>query len=75
MRLNIYLFTLLAVSLSFCAFSAEKEHNDKEHKKAESNLDHKHWKKAHGSGVPKKEVVRKPGSNNKKSDKNRAIRN
>ena len=39
----------------------EPEHNDKEHVEAEKELDHKYWEKAHGSGTPDKETVRKPG--------------
>lgn len=67
MKLNKYLFLLLATSVSFSALSEEptKTHNDKEHDKAESNLDHEHWEKAHGSGATDKKEGRKPGGTNK----------
>jgi hypothetical protein len=80
MKLNKYLFLLLATSLSFSALSEEptKNHDDKEHDKAESNLDHGHWEKAHGSGdgATVKKEGRKPGGTNgvKSSTKSRAIR-
>ena len=49
---SIILITGLSFSLS--AISNDDDHNDKEHEKAEKNLDDKHWDKAHGSGVPDK---------------------
>jgi len=60
---NFFCITLIILFFGFTsvAFSSdEPAHNDKEHEQAEKNLDHPHWEKAHGSGVPDK-PERKPG--------------
>lgn len=60
-KIGVLVF-ILGAFLSFSVIAAEKdkEHNDKEHEKAEKNLDHEHWEKAHGSGVPDKQPERHP---------------
>lgn len=58
-KIGISVFVLSAL-LSFSVAATDKEHNDKEHEKAEKDLDHGHWEKAHGSGVPDKQPERHP---------------
>lgn len=58
---------LLALIFAPCIYATEPDHNDKEHEKAEKDLDHKHWQKAHGSGVPDN-PKREPPSKPEKSD-------
>ncbi|WP_158972786.1 hypothetical protein [Paraglaciecola sp. L3A3] len=75
MKFYKYLVLLFTLSFSFSVLSEEPKHDDKEHKKAESNLDHKHWEKAHGSATPEKKEGRKPSVKpSKKSDSARVIR-
>lgn len=52
--------TVIISLFSVSAFASDKEHDDKEHVQAEKDLGHPHWEKAHGSGVPDKQPVRKP---------------
>jgi len=75
MKMKNIILVLLASSLSVFAFSNEPKHDDKAHEKAESNLDNKHWEKAHGNGVPDKKEGRKPGGKStKKSSKKGVIK-
>jgi len=51
---------VISALLSLPAIAEDREHNDREHEEAEKDLDHEHWEKAHGSGVPDKQPERKP---------------
>ncbi len=67
-KLNLLSLIVCAI-LSFPSLAEEPEHDDKEHEKAESNLDHKHWEKEHGSRVPDKpERERNPSLDKPEND-------
>jgi hypothetical protein len=72
MKILKILIIATGLTFSYNAMSGDRDHNDKEHEKAEKNLDDKHWEKAHGSGASSKpDQGRKPPS----SEKPRAIQN
>lgn len=63
--ISILAFILIPSSV----LAQDKEHDDKERAKAEKNLDHAHWKKAHGNGVPQNQPKRSPPSGTSKETK------